>query len=187
MYEGSTPSVGAMVPLDVIVIGTGPSFYEWLKTPVPEGVKLYGCGVVSRYLDLDVYAIGDICHLPNMPNNHSSHCEHCGHSRKNTIVYGTIGMLVYDDRMLYYDWHLYPHGGSSGGMAVSLACLHYERIGVIGLDGPTGMLEIDMQVIKDTIDVFQYWKDKGKKIYSLMPHSVYNEVLLKECQDDMMC
>ena len=112
-----------MYELDAIAIGTGPSFYEWLKTPPPEGVKLYGSGVSSRHIKLDVYAIGDTCHIPNIP--------------KDAVVYGTDTMLRYSDKILPYG-HTYPHGGSSGGMAISLACLYHDRIGIVGCDDGSG-------------------------------------------------
>jgi len=153
-----------MYELDAIAIGTGPSFYEWLNTPRPENVKFYGSGVSSKYIKLDVYTIGDSCHIQNIP-------------RYEAVTYGTHMMLSHSDKMLPYDGDTYPHGGSSGGMAISLACLHHDRIGLVGYDGPCGILDLDMKWIKNTIDVLEFWIDRGKKIVSLMPHSCFNEVL----------
>jgi hypothetical protein len=119
-----------MYELDAIAIGTGPSFYEWLKTPPPEGVKFYGSGVSSRYIKLDVYAIGDPCHIPNIP-------------KYDAVIYVTDWMLSHSDKTFPYDGDTYPHGGSSGGMAISLACLYNDRIGIVGYDGPCGILDLE--------------------------------------------
>lgn len=149
------------IVLDAIVFGTGPSFYQAICGPLPLS-KRYGCGIVPEFLDVDVYALGDVIHLKHVP--------------PDTPVYATrrIREAVPDARrFLSYPEDELPHGGSSGGMALSLACQAHDVVGLVGFDG-YGMN--DEFVIRFR-DVIRFWQARGKRLVSLMPASVFHDLL----------
>jgi hypothetical protein len=152
---------GPPLVLDAIAIGTGPSFFDWIRSPLPEG-KRYGCGVVPQFLDVDVYALGDVVH--------------CRHAPPDRPVYATrriIDSVGDPERFLLYPEDDLPHGGSSGGMALSLACRSHAVVGLIGFDG----FDIDDGFITAFRELICYWKNRGKRLISLMPQSAFDDLL----------
>ena len=158
--SSSPPS--SLLRLDALALGTGPSFYEWIKHPLPAG-KRYGCGVSSLYLRLDAYAYGDAIHESHLPTNDF----HPGVEIHGTDRVWRPGLILWDDAI--------PHGGSSGGMALSLACATHQRIGVIGFDGH----QMPDEFVARFRDLLRYWQSRGKELVSLMPSSVFDDVLAK--------
>lgn len=149
------------VVLEALAIGTGPSFFAWVRRPLPSG-KRYGCGIASRHLDLDVYALGDEVHWNNIPLD------------KTVYVTQRLRDSHADaQRYLAFPEDDLPHGGSSGGMALSLACRSHDIVGLIGFDGH-GLPEEFVAAFRGLI---RYWQSRGKRLISLMPDSVFHEVL----------
>lgn len=184
--------------LDAIAIGTGPSFYDWIKEPVltyystKDGTdtkpkswspKLYGCGVSPLYINnLSYYLYGDSTHVNNIPDPDSQFHPGCityagtrNLNDKRTDGANTPRLLPYADLDL-------PHGESSGGMALSLACLHSNVVGLIGFDGHrdgfVGTSDEDYSnFLFKTRQLINYWQNRGRRLVSLMPDSVFNPIL----------
>lgn len=143
-----------------VAIGTGPSFFEWAKNPTP-GLVRYGCGVASKYLRLDYYALGD--------------CEHYKHVPPGVPTYATSSVL--DDPkapkgLMPFDGDVLPHGGSSGGMAVSLAARNHRVVYLIGFDGFEEGIEDRWKA--NHAKLLEFWQERGRKFYSLMPATWFN-------------
>lgn len=165
--------------VEAIAIGTGPSFYKWKDTEeqIPRP-KLFGCGVASIYVNaLDFYAYGDSYHCKCLPKKPW---------HPNCIVYGSTHELVEQARgqgniAEYFDVSILPHGCSSGGMAVSLACSMYDVVGIVGYDGFQKDFKIDDKTYREFVskfkDLIKHWKDRGKTIVSLMEESIFNSEL----------
>lgn len=79
-------------------------------------------------------------------------------------------------------WSIYtPDCGSTGGMAVSAACLMFQHVGLIGFDGRTNEFGEDLPreyIIHFTSSVLDYWSAQGKKLYNLMGESIYSGRLI---------
>ena len=153
--------------LECIVLGTGPSLLDFLLEHNKEslkGITLIGCG--RLVIDVDIYCYGDPRRRPDVPDV------------ETTEVYAH--QFVHEPGMIRWqeEW---PHGGTAGGMAVTVACLKFDRIGLIGFDGfRTPEFEhYDNFVINFNNEILDYWQARGKKLYSLMSHSIFNERLLK--------
>jgi hypothetical protein len=165
-----------LIQVQAIAIGTGPSFYKWKDTEeqVPRP-KLFGCGVVTNYIGgLDYYAYGDSDHFKSLPQK-TWHPD--------CIVYGSTLELVEQAKEKgctsnYFDPSVLPHGTSSGGMAFSLACSMYDVVGLVGFDGFQKDFKVDDQTYRNFVsrfrDLIQYWKDRGKRLVSLMEESLFN-------------
>jgi hypothetical protein len=150
--------------LEAIVLGTGGSLYDFLKRPVLPNVKLLGCSVVPQYVNnLDYYVYADTVHkdhLPQVPFH--PNCQIITPSRL-----WQSGYIKWDDQV--------PHGGTSGGMAVSYACSRYQNIGLVGFDS----LDLNYDFIQNFHkEVLNFWQSKGKCLYTLMEKSVFNNRLL---------
>lgn len=162
--------------LDAIVIGAGPSYGYLLSDPPPFDKfspftvtgkpKLYGAGVVSRFFPLDVYALGDYDNIKFTP---TYPCK---------IVCSAESLQIRPDIDIWPQ-HPYGHGASSGGMALTLACMDHEKIGIIGFDGFT---DWGMSVANDWPPkhrwLLQKWLGDGKQLVSLMPCSIFNDLLI---------
>lgn len=215
----------ALLPmLDAIAIGTGPSFYDWIKQTYPFGLEhpygvvpgvtptdefeerisklkqplLYGCGVVPNYINgLRHYELGDSIYINNVPDPSSEFHPGCvtyagtrNLQDKRTDGGPTPALLPFADLDI-------PHGESSGGMALSHACLNHNVVGIIGFDGwrsgfkpyaAPGETSVDLESLKladERHDNFvrkfrhliNYWQNRGRRIISLMPSSVFNPIL----------
>lgn len=147
--------------LDAIVLGTGPSFLNAIRSPIPSGTR-YGCGVVPLFLDVDVYALGDVVHLDHVPSDRPVYAT----QRVRDAVADPGRFLAYPEDEL-------PHGGSSGGMALSLACRSHGVIGLIGFDGHGK----DDAFITGFQELIRYWQIRGKRLMSLMPDSMFHDLL----------
>ena len=173
--------------LTAIAIGTGPSFYEWIKTPMieyrrsePSGQdiifqpKLYGCGIVPLYVNnLFAYGYGDVTHVDHIPDPNAPFHPGCLNYSGTRNLQDKPGLLPYTDLDL-------PHGNSSGGMALSMACLHHDVVGIIGFDGyPSGFLsyQANQDFVNDFRYLINYWQNRGRRIISLMPKSVFNPII----------
>lgn len=159
--------IPSALPLDAIAIGSGPSFFDWVRGELPAG-RRYGAGIVSRYMALNVYCIGDIAHLP--------------HLQLGTLTYATrrvFDALERSEWLLCYDTLELAHGGSSGGMAVALACLFHRRIGLIGFDGLDENESADnRQWNEDFRRLLTHWQARGRTFVSLMPESKFDDLLV---------
>lgn len=194
--------------LDAIAMGTGPSFFKWaseyqanpLTYPIPQkeqepphsvrsdGPKvwhpsLYGCGVTPLYINnIRYYGYGDIVHIRNVPDGRLSDPHHPG-----CITYAGTRNLEdkkphgeYTPPLLKYSDLDLPHGESSGGMAISMACLHHDVVGIIGFDGNRdgfGSDEVYENFVIKTRTLINYWQNRGRRIISLMPNSVFNSIV----------
>lgn len=149
---------------------------------VPAGTEwspsLYGCGVVPNYINgLRYYCYGDLVHCDNVPDGRPTDPFHPG-----CITY-TGDRNMRDGRskggymppMLRYSDLDIPHGESSGGMALSLAALHHNIIGLVGFDGDTKSFK-DKAVYKNFVFKFRvllnYWQNRGRRFINLMPPGV---------------
>lgn len=149
------------VCLDAIAIGTGPSFYEWVRQKLPRGLR-YGCGEAAKFIELDRYLLGDVVHLQHVP--------------AGIPVYATrrvIESAPDAGQWLEFPEAELPHAGSSGGMALSLACRDHNVIGLIGFDG----FGVDPAFVEAFRRLILYWQSRGKLLISLMPHSAFDDVL----------
>lgn len=144
-----------------VAIGTGPSFFEWVKNPTP-GLVRYGCGVASKYLRLDYYALGDSDHYSHIPPGVPTYAT----ERVLSDPTAPAGLMPFDE-------HVLPHGGSSGGMAVSLAARNHRVVYLIGFDG-FGEGEEVAGFVEKFSDLLEFWQGLGRKFYSLMPSSVFS-------------
>jgi hypothetical protein len=158
----ATRQIDSAPPICVesIVLGTGPSFFDAIRRPLPPG-KRYGCGIASRHVELDVYALGDEVHW--------------NHAPLGTTVY--ITQRVRDGHpesaYLAYPEDELPHGGSSGGMALSLACRDHDVVGLIGFDSQ-GMPDEFVAAFRALLT---WWKARGKRMVSLMPACAFDDLL----------
>lgn len=174
--------------LSAVVVGAGPSAKFLLGCQKPVSQKWYGAGNVPLYLpNIDVYALGDSTHFASVPKYE---CQ----------VYIT-------DKDFYKDpygprfcsstqiskmqvWNLeelstYGHGGSSGGMALSLACIKHDTIGLIGFDGyKRDGSPYDPPWQSSHTKLICEWVNRGKRLISLMPCSVFNPDLIQ--MDDFL-
>ncbi len=146
--------------IEAIVLGTGPSFFAAIRRPFPHA-KRYGCGIASQHVELDVYALGDEVHGNHVP--------------LGTTVYITQRLRDAHPEATYlaYPEDELPHGGSSGGMALSLACREHDVVGLIGFDGH-GMPD---DFVASFRALLAWWKTRGKRLVSLMPDSVFDDLL----------
>ena len=160
--------------LEAIVCGAGPSAWDLWGLAIPSNIRMYGAGNVSRFIRLDVYAYGDLDHLENIP------VPPC-------LTYGSPRNVNDTEGLLYYD-EVWPTGRSSGGMAISLACLSYTRIGIIGFDGIGYGGEVyDPAGVPGQKLVFNYWLDRNRKLVSLMEKSIFNNLLtISTCDEDFL-
>lgn len=151
------------LPYDAIAIGTGPSFYPWLRSEIPDVPKI-GAGASGKCLKLDAYCIGDVTHRRHMQIG------------TPTYATGTIfGLLPQEDWIYLYDQFNVSHKGSSGGMAVSIACLFHRRVALIGFDGGmSGNADGNFHTL------LSEWKDKGRKFVSLMPPGTPWDALMEQ-------
>lgn len=147
--------------IDAIALGTGPSFWELVKGRIPSGFR-YGCSTIPAHLKLDVYCYGDAVHEPDLPMD-------------RTEVVATPrcweeGMTPFGD---------FPHGGSGGGMAISVACHRHQSVALVGFDGfpedgPDGPCHLWMQ---DNRELIRFWLRRGKRIVSLMSKSFLDDLV----------
>ena len=155
--------------MDAIAIGSGPSFFEWVRGELPAG-RRYGAGVVSQYLALDVCCIGDLVHRPRL--------------QIGTLTYASRRVFEALDRadwLLCYDTLGLPHGGSSGGMCVSLAALFHQRIGLVGFDGLDESESAEnARWNADFRRLLTDWQSRGRTFVSLMPTSRFDDVLQRD-------
>lgn len=147
--------------LDAIAIGTGPSFYDWVRRPLPRGMR-YGCGAAARFIDVDHYLLGDAVHREHVPVDKPVY-----------VTRRVIDQWPEASRYLVFPEAELPHGGSSGGMALSLACRDHAVIGLIGFDG----FRVDETFVEGFRRLIIYWNDRGKRLVSLMERSAFDDVL----------
>lgn len=150
--------------IEAIAIGTGPSFYDWIRLPRDPTIKLVGCGRCTLYVNnLDYYVYADSIHEPHLPQPHfHPTVEVWAHSRRHIP---NLGWNKWDGEI--------PHGGTSGGMAISLACLKFQNVGLIGFDG----YGLPNEFVIGMNDLLCYWQKRGKTLYTLMPNSMFNNRL----------
>ena len=191
--------------LDAIAIGNGPSFYDWLNSPdipyspavvcenatVPLGYpkfqhhncpKLYGAGVASQKIrGLTVYCHGDILHVDNIPEPNSFYHSGCRCYASERNIRDKEGLLSFRGDGI--PGLCQNHEFSSGAMALSLASYENNHIGLIGFDGfgKDGLhpnCNVPDTYIVSLRGLIKYYQDMGRKLYSLMPVSDYNDILL---------
>lgn len=185
-----------MPQLGAIAMGSGPSFYEWaasyesnpLTYPSPReqgrviSPTLYGSGVTSLHINgIMYYGLGDIIHIDHVPDGRATDPHHPG----CTTYAGTRNLQdkkshgEYTPPLLPYADLDIPHGESSGGMAISMACLHHDVVGIIGFDGhrePFPSDEAYWDFVRKTRTLINYWQNRGRRIVSLMSDSVFNSI-----------
>lgn len=142
--------------MQALCIGTGPSFFRWVEKGNFPSIPKYGCSIVPWYCKVDTYAYGDEEHLADVP------------------VDGT--RIVSTDRVWksghdHFDMR-FPHGGSSGGMAITMACRGHRDVGLIGYDG--GLPE---PFESDIRKLLQWWIYRGRRFYSLMESSTFDDLM----------
>lgn len=149
-----------------IAIGTGPSFYEWIKRPLTPGVR-YGCGVASQYISLDVYCINSTDHKGNVPRN-------------GETIFATERTLdcirpIPGRPVTVFPWpKALPIAQQVGGMAVHFAAINHHRIGLVGFCKP-----IEPGIDDEFRAILHYWKAKGRVFVSLMKESAFDDLLEK--------
>lgn len=192
--------------IEAIAIGTGPSFYEWIKTPIiqyelpaftsddpsPQEApqlyepRLFGCGVVPNYINgLDTYCYGDLTHLRNIPDPdgefHPGVKIYSGGRNINDLKDADRTQFKTTIPMLDFGELDIPHGNSSGGMAVSCACLRYNVVGLVGFDGHFAKEFSSKEGYDDFVWRFRfiinYWQNRGRRLISLMTDSIFNPIL----------
>jgi hypothetical protein len=148
--------------IEAVAMGTGPSAMLWIKAGSYPAVPRYGCSWIPHFLKLNAYAIGDICHFPDVPTD-------------GTRIAATacVRKEGHPEWELYQEM-LYPHGSQSGGMAISMACREYRRVGLVGFDG--GM---DEPYETDLRKMLEWWKARGRTFVSLMPKSTFDDLMEK--------
>jgi hypothetical protein len=181
-----------MPELEAIAFGTGPSFYEYIKQPHnykhnhPEfgewHTRLYGCGVVPNYINnLTAYGYGDTDHINNIPDPDGPHHPGCKTfaGTRNLKDFETYGKNLKPIPLLPYANLDLPHGESSGGMALSLACLHHNVVGIVGFDGNPDAFPptVYTNFVEKFRHLINYWQNRGRRIVSLMPNSVFNPII----------
>lgn len=151
---------------EAIVICPGPSLHSFLRMPRDYDVKLIGCSRVTNYVnDLDYYVYADSTHKDKLPSRtFHPKCQ----------VYSVPRLYVPQTQWHKWDDSI-PHGGNSGGMAISLGCLKFNSIGLVGLDGH-GLPE---NWVIEMGRLLSYWQERGKYLYTLMGDSIFNNRLLK--------
>ncbi len=152
---------GRELKVDAIAMGTGPSFWKFVKGPIPHGFR-YGCSTIPAYIKLNVYGYCDPVHEPDLPTD--------GTEIVATPHVWQEGMTPFGDLQ---------HGGSGGGMAISLACHRHTTVALIGFDGfpddgPDGFYNNWMQVNREIV---RSWLNRGKRIISLMPKSFLDDLV----------
>lgn len=180
--------------IEAIAIGAGPSLYnDFLNRPVISYVladgtiyepRLIGCGVVPLYVhNLWAYCYGDLTHLKNIPRpDHPFHPGVRNYASSRNI--SDFDLLQEEhrrtDKMLPFADLDIPHGNSSGGMALSLACLHYNVVGFVGFDGRNKADFVSNEAYQDFVFRFRYlinyWQSRGRRIISLMRDSIFNPI-----------
>lgn len=144
-----------------IAIGTGPSFYRWIdELESPPACVRYGCGVASKFIDLDVYCINSGVHRGNIPAGVPTF------SRMRTMDYVPGGFLWPES---------WPIASQVGGMCVQLAALNHLRVGLIGFDGP-----IEPRIDGEFREILRFWIKKGRVFTSLMERSAFDDLLVTE-------
>lgn len=155
--------------LNCIVLGMGPSLFEWLKG------KAADRGFPAPYdASLKIPYIGTGKSAEHVPLN--SYCYACVPKRDQVPGYPVTVWAreeVIEPGMVLFPPYL-PRGGSAGGMALSLAASYYQHIGLVGFDGGSNVPDY---FVSDFIGLIRYWKARGKMFYSLMPESVFDHVL----------
>lgn len=153
--------------LDAVAIGGGSD--SWQLIGVEKKCPYYGAGITSQYLPLDVYAYGDEDHIPNIP----------------TYPCRVVSSKPDEDRTFngvkLEKWPCFSagHGCSAGGMALSLACDKYTTVGLIGFSGYMYYgVRYDQEGEHDFRTLVKCWNNLGKTLVSLMPVSVFNDLLV---------
>lgn len=147
---------------DGLAIGTGPSFHKWRKNPTV-GMKRYGCGIASQFVPLDVYTVGDTGHYADVP--------------QTIPVYGSKAIITEGkcpcprENLREFNNDI-PHGGSCGGMAVSVACMFHSRVFLVGFDGHDVKDQVE-NFIPQFSDLLEFWRLRGRELYSLMDSTVF--------------
>lgn len=144
--------------ITAVVIGTGPSFYEWIKWPIVPAMR-YGCGVCTAYIPVDVY------------------CLNSGERRGYARLPDTTTVFAMDRcRDLIPGSWLYPQevprAEQSGGMAVWLAAMNHRRIGLVGFCEP-----ISPDVDAKFRAILEHWRERGREFVSLMKASAFDDML----------
>ena len=131
--------------------------------------RWYGSGTASFDFPLDVYAIGDAIQIPRAPKYP---CR---------VVVSYPEFRFRPDLELWIDnptLAAIGHGCSSGGMATGLACFDFDVVGVTGFDGYN---ELGKSIGDEMMDrhriMLERWIAKGKRLVSLMPVSMFNDIL----------
>lgn len=175
--------------LQAIAFGTGPSFFRFVDdclldqylTRFEGGPSLYGCGKVPLYINgLRYYGYGDVIHCDNVPDGRPSDPHHPGcitYAGTRNLGDGRSNGGYMPPLLPYADLDL-PHGNSSGGMAISMACLHHDIVGIVGFDGDRasfGSDEAHENFVNDFRKLINYWTNRGRRIVSLMPSSRWRD------------
>lgn len=155
------PANRSELKLDAIAMGTGPSFWEFIRGPIPWGFR-YGCSTIPAYIKLDVYCYGDAVHEPDLPLDRTEIVATPRCWNESMTPFGDL-----------------PHGGSGGGMAISTACHRHQIVAIVGFDGfpddgPDGFYR---QWMSDNRELVRYWLRRGKRLLSLMEQSFLNDLL----------
>lgn len=138
--------------LDCIAIGAGPSYETY--EPIYDNCLLVGCGIVSKTIDLDIYCICDKVHLENVPDALVFY-DPCMNSFKEKHW----KLLKYKRPLGVSNWH-------SGAMAITVACMLYDKVGLLGFD--CTQKNLPHTFIPEFKLLLEFWTKKGKCFQSLM-------------------
>jgi hypothetical protein len=175
-------------PLQAIAIGTGESFYpwkdKWNATAIGPKPKLYGSGKCPLYINgLTAYGY---CDGDNRLGLEKCFPQTTWHP--DCRVYSTPICMAHAKEFNlageFLPFPAVPHGNSSGGMAISLACMENDVIGLIGFDGTRETMpditdKLYETFLQDMAYLIGFWQSRGKYIYSLMEHTVFDYLLSK--------
>lgn len=170
--------IGTMLDIESIAIGTGPSFFRLMNDLKyaslhvdlhdyfrANGVeRIYGAGVVSAYVkNLSAYCYGDIGRVDFIPEKNSlyQHGCRCYATERNINDHPQL--------QKFPELPLRPEG-SSGGMALSLACFESWSIGLIGFDCGS---DVPQEFVEGIYRLIDYWKKEGRKLYQLTANNTW--------------
>lgn len=180
----------AILHLDGIAVGSGPSSRQLIGMDLPNRVKLVGAGIVTQYLKVDYFAFGDPIHTKHVPKApaitySTRHKEGTPLDETGTGVVYFIDETIPDDPkpedVRFFPsgqpgWH---HGCSTGGMAICIACKLFERVGIIGFDGYYADGKVyDPPGLKGQQQCIDSIRADNRKIVSLMDVSLLNDRLV---------
>lgn len=150
----------------------GPSFLEWVK-PGPKDRSIVWSYDPNQ--QLDYYGSGKVPVL--FPGKLAGYCYACPPKRE--YVPKDVEVMardeVWEPGMCKWPNNV-PRGGSAGSMCLGLTWLDsHQHVALIGFDG-FGMPDY---FISEFRGLLKYWRTRGMVFYTLMPESVFDDLLEK--------